>query len=318
MHKEKLYFESTNGSDRICYFKYTPDAVEGTAGAQAASPKAIFQMVHGMAEYAERYEALAETMCGLGYVVYIHSHVGHKDSVPDDAHLGLFLDAHQRITLVEDAHKMTEIAKRDFPSVKVNLFGHSMGSFVVRLCAAKYGADYASLVVCGTGAKDPKVPLGLTVLKMLRLVFGKDHKSKFIDKSSFGSYNDRFKPVRTPYDWVSRNLKNVDDYVASPYCGFLFSVDGYKMLMEVNRDANLSVTFAATPKTLPVFLIAGSDDPVGNYGKAVPAICEQYKQVGVQDCTYKLYEGCRHEILLDDCAAEVRADIAAFVERYNR
>ncbi len=313
MHKEKLYFESTNGSDRICYFKYTPDAVHE----KQAAPKAIFQMVHGMAEYAERYEALAEAACALGYAVYIHEHVGHGNTAGSIERLGLFLDAEQRTTLVEDTHKMTEIAKHDYPDCAVNLFGHSMGSFVVRLCAAQYGADYRSLVICGTGGKDPKVPLGLTVLKVLRLVFGKDHKSRFIDKSSFGSYNDRCKPARTPYDWVSANPENVDNYVASPYCGFLFSVDGYKMLMEVNRDANLPKTFTATPHELPVLLVAGADDPVGHYGKDVPEICALYKQAGVRDCSYKLYEGCRHEILLDNCAAEVRADITAFLERTN-
>lgn len=305
MKKEKLYFDSTNGSDRICYFKYTPES----------EPRAIFQMVHGMAEYADRYEALAELLCKNGFIVYIHEHVGHGNSAKNVERLGLFLDDKQSITLVEDTHKMSGIARAEYPSLTLNLFGHSMGSFVVRLCVAKYGADYHSLVICGTGAKDPKVPLGLFILKVLRLFRGKDFKSKFIDKSSFGSYNDRFKPVRTPYDWVSVNKTNVDNYVSSPYCGFLFSVDGYKMLMEVNRDSNKGETFAKTPASLPIFLIAGGDDPVGHYGEDVPKVCELYKRSGVKDCSYKLYDGFRHEILLDDCAEEVRSDILAFLER---
>lgn len=309
MKKEKLYFGSTNGEDRICYFRYLPD--------DDVRPKAVFQMVHGMAEYAERYEALASVMCAKGYAVYIHEHIGHGSTAKDIEHLGLFKDDEQEKVLIDDAHKMTEIAKKDFPGLKINLFGHSMGSFVVRLCAAKYGQDYSSLVICGTGCTNPQVSLGLKVLKVLRFFFGKDHKSKFIDKSSFGSYNDRWLPARTPYDWVSKNTKNVDAYVASPYCGFLFSVDGYKMLMEVNRDANSESTFSSTPKNLPILLVAGSDDPVGNYGKDIPIVCDQYKKAGVAECAYKLYEGCRHEILLDDCAEEVRSDIENFVEKFN-
>ncbi|WP_294429293.1 alpha/beta fold hydrolase [uncultured Treponema sp.] len=305
MNKEKLYFDSTNGADRICYFKYTPET----------EPKAIFQMVHGMAEYAERYEALAELLCNNGYVVYIHEHVGHGNSAKDVDHLGLFLDANQSVTLVEDTHKMSGIAKKEYPSLSLNLFGHSMGSFVVRLTASKYGEDYNSLVVCGTGAKDPKVPLGLTILKLMKIFKGKDFKSKFIDKSSFGSYNDRFKPARTPMDWLSVSKANVDHYIASPYCGFLFSLDGYKMLMEVNRDANKDITFKKTPASLPIYLIAGGDDPVGHYGADIPKVCEEYKKAGIKDCTYKLYEGFRHEILCDDCAGEVRKDILAFLER---
>ena len=305
MRKEKLYFESTNGADRICYFKYSPES----------APKAIFQMVHGMAEYAERYEQLAELMCEHGYVCYIHEHVGHGNTAKDIEHLGLFLDGNQSVTLVEDTHKMSEIAKSENPGLKLNLFGHSMGSFVVRLTVAKYGSDYNSLVICGTGAKDPKVPMGLFVLRVMRFFKGKDFKSKFIDKSSFGSYSEHFKPARTPLDWLSVSKTNVDNYIASPYCGFLFSLDGYKMLMEVNRDANKPGTFQETPSSLPIFLIAGGDDPIGHYGADIPKVCGEYKKAGVMDCTYKLYAGFRHEILCDDCAAEVRSDILEFVER---
>lgn len=308
MRKEKLYFESTNGVDRICYFKYSPES----------APKAIFQMVHGMAEYAERYEELAELMCEHGYVCYIHEHVGHGNTAKDINHLGLFLDENQSVTLVEDTHKMSEIAKSENPGLKLNLFGHSMGSFVVRLTVAKYGSDYNSLVICGTGAKDPKVPMGLFVLRVMRFFKGKDFKSKFIDKSSFGSYSEHFKPARTPLDWLSVSKTNVDNYIASPYCGFLFSLDGYKMLMEVNRDANKPGTFQETPSSLPIFLIAGGDDPIGHYGADIPKVCGEYKKAGVMDCTYKLYAGFRHEILCDDCAAEVRSDILDFVERVEK
>ena len=308
MRKEKLYFESTNGADRICYFKYSPES----------APKAIFQMVHGMAEYAERYEELAELMCEHGYVCYIHEHVGHGNTAKDIAHLGLFIDEKQSVTLVEDTHKMSEIAKSENPGLKLNLFGHSMGSFVVRLTVAKYGSDYNSLVICGTGAKDPKVPMGLFVLRVMRFFKGKDFKSKFIDKSSFGSYSKHFKSARTPLDWLSVSKTNVDNYIASPYCGFLFSLDGYKMLMEVNRDANKPGTFQETPSSLPIFLIAGGDDPIGHYGADIPKVCGEYKKAGVMDCTYKLYVGFRHEILCDDCAAEVRSDILDFVERIEK
>ncbi|MCR5699520.1 MAG: alpha/beta hydrolase [Treponemataceae bacterium] len=307
MNKQKLFFDSTNGADKVCYFKYSPDS----------APKAIFQIAHGMAEYAERYEGLAETLCKNGFVVYIHEHVGHGSSAKDVDHLGIFLDDKQSITLVEDTHKMSEIAKKENPGLKLNLFGHSMGSFVVRLTAAKYGADYNSLIVCGTGGANPAVGAGLKLLKMIRAFKGKDHKSKFIDKMSFGAYNDHWKPARTPYDWLSINKTNVDNYIASPYCGFLFSVDGYKMLMEVNRDSNKPETFAATPKDLPIFLISGSDDPVGNYGADISKVEEGFKNAGVKDVSMKLYQGFRHEILLDDCAPEVRKDIVDFLARTN-
>ncbi|MGP1587960.1 MAG: alpha/beta fold hydrolase [Treponemataceae bacterium] len=307
MKKEKKFFPSTNGVDSVCYYKYSPKT----------TPKFIFQIAHGMAEYAERYEGLAEFLCEKGFVVYIHEHVGHGGSVKDIDHLGLFLDEKQSITLVEDTHKMSSIAKQENPNLKLNLFGHSMGSFVVRLYAGKYGYELNSLIVCGTASANPAIAAGFAIVKILKAFKGKDFKSKFIDKMSFGAFNSHWKPARTPFDWLSVNTKNVDDYIASPYCGYLFSLDGYKMLLELNRDSNAPETFSKTPKSLPIFLISGSEDPVGNYGAGVKTSYESYKKNGIEDVSIKLYEGYRHEILLDDCAQQVRQDIQDFLARVN-
>ena len=281
MNKEKKFFPSTNGSDNICYFKYSPEG----------EIKGVFQIVHGMAENAERYEPFAEYLCGKGYVVYAHEHVGHGSSVKDAEHLGLFKDANQAETM-----------------------GHSMGSFVVRLFAAKYGNVIDGLIISGTGGANPAAGAGLALIKMLKVFKGKDFKSSFVDNMAFGKYNDRYDTHRTRFDWLSRDEKIVDDYIASPYCGFLFSLDGMKALMEGNKNSNLPATFKSTPKDLPILMVSGDMDPVGDYKAGAQLAYDGYMAAGMENCTLKMYPEARHEILNELNKDEVYADLGAFAD----
>ena len=304
MNKQCAYFPSTNASDTIRYFKYSPDC----------DIKGIFQMVHGMAENAERYEDFAEYLCGKGYVVYIHEHIGHGGSVKDIARLGCFLDENQSRIMVEDVRKMTDIAMRENPGKKLVLFGHSMGSFVVRVYTAKYGAAIDGLVICGSGAANPAAGAGLALIKLMKAFKGGDYRCKFVDKMAFGKYNDRYER-RTDFDWLSRDNKIVDDYIASDYCGFIFSLNGMKALTELNSLANKPKTFERTPKKLPIFVVSGDMDPVGDYGEGVKKFYERYVAAGVEDCTLKLYHEGRHELLNELNKDEVYADISAFADK---
>lgn len=304
MNKQREFFPSTNGSDTICYYKYTPEG----------EIKAVFQIVHGMAENAERYECFAEYLCGKGYAVYAHEHVGHGGSAKDEEHLGIFLDGNQAETMVEDVRKMCAIAKEENPGKKLVLMGHSMGSFVVRLFAAKYGAAIDGLVISGTGGPNPAAGAGLALVKVMKVFKGKDYRSKLVDKMAFGKFNDRYENHRTAYDWLSRDEKIVDDYISSVYCGFLFSLDGMKALMEVNTGANKPKIFQSTPKALPIYIVSGDMDPVGDYGAGIQKVYESYLAAGLEKCSMKLYHESRHEILNEQNKEEVYSDIGSFAD----
>ena len=68
------------------------------------------------------------------------------------------------------------------------------------------------------------------------------------------------------------------------------------------------------PKNLPVFLVAGEDDPVGNAGKSVKKVYEQFKRLGMKDVTLKLYPQDRHEILNEVDREDVYKDIFQWME----
>ena len=305
MKKTEFYFDSTSALAKIHAAKYLPD--DGDV-------KAVMQIAHGMAEHLERYEKFADFLTSNGFAVYINDHLGHGKSVTSDAELGYFGKKDGWKAFVEDCHKLTVIAKEENPGKPVVFFGHSMGSFVARAYAYKYSKDIACAVFCGTSGANPLAGVGKVLAGAIAGVKGDHHRSKLIDKMSFGTYNDRT-AKRTPFDWLSIDEKNIDDYIADPYCGFLFTASGSKDLVSILAFVSSKEWYQGFNKSLPVFLIAGGEDPVGAYGKGVKEVCDGLKAAGVEDVTMKLYDGYRHEILNEpDLFPVVAGDILAFAK----
>ena len=307
MEKQQGFFVSANGSDNICYHRFTP---EGEA-------KGVFQIVHGMAEHSLRYEGFASYLCDNGFAVYIHDHMGHGLSVKDTERLGCFLDEKQADFMVEDVRKLAQIAKQENPGKKHILFGHSMGSFIVRIFAARYSAAIDGLVICGTGAQNPQAGPAKALIKLMRFFRGRDYKSDFIDKLSFGKFNDRYDGVSTKFDWLTRDPAIVSEYIASDYCGYLFSLDGMLNLLEANISSNRRETFTSVRTDLPVLIVSGDMDPVGDYGEGVKKVYGGYVTAGLKNVTMKLYPGARHEILNETNKNEVYEDVLSFALEHS-
>ncbi len=276
--------------------------------------KAVLQISHGMAEHGERYEELGSFLCEAGYAVIINDHVGHGRSVKSDADLGYFNGDKNKAGagFVEDVHTLTKLAKDEFKK-PVILMGHSMGSFVARHYITKYADDIAGAIICGTAGPNPAAGAGIVAASLIEKIKGSKHKSEFINGLAFGAYNKRFEG-RTPFDWLSVNKENIDKYIADKYCGFLFTVSGYKNLFEVLNFVSNANAFSATPKDLPMYLIAGTEDPVGAYGKGVRTVYEKLRETGHTNLDIKLYEGDRHEIHNEDDRFTVYADIIAWCD----
>lgn len=276
--------------------------------------KAVLQISHGMAEHGERYEELGSVLCEAGYAVIINDHAGHGRSINSDADLGYFNGDKNKagIGFVEDVHTLTKLAKEEFKK-PVILLGHSMGSFVARHYITKYADDIAGAIICGTAGPNPAAGAGIAAASLIEKIKGSKHKSEFINGLAFGAYNKRFEG-RTPFDWLSVNKENIDKYIADKYCGFLFTVSGYKNLFEVLNFVSNANAFSATPKALPMYLIAGTEDPVGSFGKGVKTVYDKFKETGHTNLAIKLYDGLRHEIHNEDERFTVYADIIAWCD----
>jgi alpha-beta hydrolase superfamily lysophospholipase len=279
-------------------------------------PKGVVQLAHGMAEHSERYARLAEALTAAGYAVYAHDHRGHGSTASEADH-GYFADRDGWDTVVEDLRAVTRFAQEEHPGLPVFLLGHSMGSFLARAYVIEDSRDLAGLVLSGT-AGDPGAlgKAGLGLARAEARLRGGRHVSTVLDKLTFGQYNTAFKPNRTDFDWLSRDDAEVDAYVADPLCGRTFTSGFFADLLGGLSGINDRRRVARVRRDLPILLVSGDKDPVGDNGKGARAVREQYASVGVVDVTCTLYPGARHEIFNETNRDEVTSDVVAWLDAH--
>lgn len=281
----------------------------------AGEVKAVVQISHGMNEHILRYDEFAKFLSGKGYLVYGSDHLGHGDSLLEGESLGYISDEDGFNDMIEEMKSLTDIIKKENKDFKVFLFSHSMGSILAQRYIELYGDDIDGLILSGTSGEPPAVlGAGIFLSNIIMKTKGRRYKSKMIDNLSFGSYNKKFSPKRTEFDWLTSDEEEVDKYIEDPLCGNLFPVsffyDLYIGMKEIHNDENLE----KVPKDLPIYIFSGNNDPVGEYGKGIVGLNNKYKRLGVKDVEYKLYENRRHEMLNETNKLEVMIDILNWLE----
>ncbi len=280
-------FASANGVSTVAAYFYADPAVE---------PKAIVQISHGMVEYIRRYAPLARYLAAHGYVVCGNDHLGHGATSGDSGLDGYFAEERGAECVLEDLHTMSALAREKYPGLPLYLLGHSMGSFFARWYAEKWGGELAGLILSGTAGPNPAAGAGLAIVKLMLAFRDSTAHSKFIENMAFGSYCKRIPDALTGKEWVTGDADILAAYVNDPKCSFTFTLNGYLGLMQVLTAVNRKEWAAALPKELPVWLLAGTEDPVGNYGAGVQQVHDALAAAGVQDLAITLYPGCRHEV----------------------
>lgn len=301
MKREDFYFDSRDGLNKIHAVRYMPD--DGQV-------KCVLQIVHGMAEYIDRYEEFATFLTDRGFVVTGEDHLGHGKSVPVGGHYGYFCEQDPATVLVRDVHRLKKMTQTLYPGVPYVILGHSMGSFILRNYLCRYGTGIDGAIVVGTGMQSKAlVAAGKVVAGIQKMFLGSDHVSRFIDKCAFGAYNKKIENPRTDKDWLSRNEENVDRYIADPLCGFTFTVNGFRTSFELISRIQKKENLVKVPTELPIFMVSGNADPVGDYGKGVQKAYDSLKEVGMKNLSLKLYDEDRHELLNETDRAVVMQDI---------
>lgn len=277
--------------------------------------KAVIQIMHGMAEHTDRYIDFAQHLCSNGYAVYMHDHLGHGKSSDSDEQLGFFGEKDGYNTLVEDVKQLTDIIKNENHNKKIILFGHSMGSFILRSFCEKYGNEIDGVILSGTSGSNPGASIAKRLADYVAKRNGAHFRSEFINSLAFSSYNKRFNPQRTDFDWLTRDDEAVDRYIEDTKCGFLFTAAGYRDLFSLLVSISKRTWYANVPYALPILLISGENDPVGAYGKGVKEVVTRLRDTNHNDVTLKLYPDCRHELLNELNKDEVYSDIVNWIDK---
>ncbi len=298
-------FKSCNGVTDIHVRRCTPDG----------EPRGIVQIAHGIAEHVERYDGFAAFLADSGFLVVANDHLGHGQSITGEDDLGFFAEHGGWELAVGDMRKLYEITHEEFPALPYFLFGHSMGSFLARTYIIKYPAGLAGAIICGTGQQSSLIVAGGKLLGTMECRRnGTRFKSEKLNKLAFGSYNAGFDEHRTDYDWLSRDNAIVDKYIEDPLCGFIPCAGLFTDMMGGIQYIGAKKNIDRMDKTLPVFFIAGSKDPVGENGKGVTRVYNSFRSAGMQDVTMKLYPDCRHEILNELNKDEVMGDVLNWLQ----
>ena len=272
--------------------------------------KGMFHVVHGMTEHIGRYETFMEEMAQNGFLTFGYDHLGHGNTARDKSELGYIADKDGWRYLADDVavfgKAMEEAYGKTAPYV---LMGHSMGSFIVRLTAARYPDLADKLIVMGTGGPNPAAGAGLAVIRLLKLFKGGHGYSDLVEKLAFGTYNSHFRNENDPLSWLTKDRTIRERYARDTFCTFRFTLSAMQDLITLNARSNAKNW--AEKIACPVLLVSGADDPVGDYGAGVKAVNKMLQSVG-KNVTMRLYENCRHEILNDTARKDVIRDILSF------
>lgn len=301
------------------------DAPEGSTGVRAkvtprpqmvgaARPRGIILISHGMAEHASRYARFAASAVEEGYAVLAEDHRGHGATAAPDG-FGFVAERDGWETVVADMGTVLDAVRRAWPAIPVFLMGHSWGSFLARDLAARRGGELAGLVLLGTGAG-----IGALTRPAMAICAGESrlrgprHPSRLLNALAFGSYQRHFAPNRTEADWISRDPKEVDRYVADPWCGFVCASSFFHDLVAGQSAVSTPSHAAAMPAGLPMLLASGDRDPVGAMGRGVQRAATLYRLAGVREVSVILYPGGRHELLNETNRDQVTGDILTWID----
>lgn len=273
-------------------------------------PKAILQIVHGMAEHIERYNPTANILNENHIMVIGHDHLGHGQSLHSSHPIqGYFGKGHHTPgLLIEDTYQITKYIQEHYPGIPIFIMGHSMGSFVLRNYLKKYSHHVAGSILMGTSARREEASIVHTITKGLNKLSPKI-TNPAIDKLLFGSFNQGIKNPKSNFSWLSKNQENVVRYEEDTNCGFIFTNNGFFTLISLMDRATQKNWYQTIRRDLPVLIISGEKDPVGSYGKGPRKTALELTDHGFSDITLQLYYDLRHEILNEVEYKEIVLDI---------
>lgn len=274
-------------------------------------PRAVIQLVHGMAEHSGRYDHFARFLAANGFAVCANDHAGHGMSARQQ---GYFAARNGWEHVVQDLNALMDEAAGEHPGLPLFLLGHSMGSFLSRSYLARYGERLSGCILCGTMGENPGIRAGKALAAMQCRLRGPKSAGRLLDKIATGSYNSRIKNPVNSAAWLSTVDQVCLDFAADAMCGFPFTASGYYDLFTGLAEITSPQWAARVPQNLPIFLVAGEEDPVGSYGEGPKQVASWLREAGVKQVSLKLYPGMRHEILNEKDKEQVYADLLGWLQ----
>lgn len=277
--------------------------------------RAVVQICHGMQEHMGRYHDFMRFLARSGYAACGIDQLGHGRSM-EDGLPGFFAEQDGWRLLVDNQYKFYRVIQKELPDVPVILLGHSMGSFIARLYAAKYPQNMNGLILSGTARSSTAVEAALAIARRTAKRKGDAYVSDDLGKLVFNMFNRPFRKEHPRYGWLSRDSRQVARFAEDPLCDFTFTAGGFRDLFTLLHNANEQKVFAGAEKSLPLLVFSGAEDPVGERGKGARQVYEQYVKAGLDDAQLILYDGGRHEMLNEVNREQVYKDVRQWLDEH--
>ena len=272
----------------------------------------VLQIVHGMAEHSALYGELGEHLAKEGYFVIADDHLGHGRSVSNGEDFGHFFEGGIE-NVILDEKKLHDAVREKYPQTPYFIMGHSMGSFITREYIARYGEDLSGAIIMGTaaGMKPYKWQAQKALLSILIARNGPKCRMKKIADMSTAGYVKKF--PQGPNHWVTSDLAEIDKYTKDPMCGFGLTLSSYKSIGELINTINSKEWYSRVPKDLPILIMSGALDPVGDMGAGVRKVAANLVKTE-HDVELNLYPEVRHALVTEVNKPTVFKDIESFLE----
>lgn len=294
-------------SFKIFVYKWAPE--EGDV-------RGVVQIAHGAAEHALRYERFAEFLVQQGFVVFANDHRGHWMTAGSMEKAGI-CGADGWAGIVKDAKQLSDIIKEQYPEAPFFLFGHSMGSMIAQDYIQRWGEQLDGVILSGSlGSLGDNIAETKALAEKMVLDHGADAPSVVFGQM-FSGFNEPFQPAKTGFEWLSRDVDEVQKYVVDPWCGFAFSNGMTLEFLKGGIKIWTPENEALIPNDLPMLVFSGALDPVGGNTLGVKALVNRYTENGVKEITLKFYEGGRHEMLNETNRDEVHQDVLAWLDAHS-
>lgn len=302
---EEFTIDSRDMATKLQAYQWTPKG----------EVKAVLVLVHGMSEHMMRYAEMAEYLASKGFVVAGIDLLGHGRSAKTKEDFGYFCERDAATVVVRDVHRLKKTVQEKYPGIPVFLLGHSMGSFIARCYIERYGTGIQGVIILGGNDQNLfAARFGRLMVGLVALLKGWRYRSPFITKLILGHCLDRIENPTGPNDWIVKRREVVEAYTKDPLSGFMFTLNGYDTLLTFTIRAGEPKELDRIPRELPMFMMSGSEDPIGEWGEGVKRMEQLYRKLGMKHVEMKLVEGDRHELHNEEDRYETFERIAGFME----
>lgn len=299
--KKELYRRAANGEGQVFSRSWTID-----------KPKAIVQIVHDLADHSDRYDGFARELNKAGFDVYANDLIGH--GLSKQGHKGAFaLKKGGYDFLLEDIETLYAAAYARNGNLPRILIGVGMGAQLAELYTADGNAvDYLVLI------SNMLTPTGNKTL----LATANNHvRMNGYNEVSSALHNIIICTGKMPgsdpanqYYWVTSDVDQAKKYVEDEDCGFPLTSSGYREMLLAFKKMN-GKKWGKTMPNIPVYILAGSEDELGGFGRASHMCASDLIENGNSYVDMRIYNGDRHDLLHEKNRDEVMADIIEWLNK---